>query len=215
MKAELRKQLLEQLPPEFTAQEAKRLLRENYDAPGKLLEGLVHRKELIRLKRGLYVLPENYEPLTAAGSIGQPSYVSFETALAFYGMIPEWVFTIYSVIDGRAFEHTVQNTKYVYRSQRRDLYALGMSSIRLRDRNVLFASPEKALLDSLAAKKLQTASATPGEIYQFVQDDMRIESESLERLKITRLQSMMPLYRNRAPGLFTEALYTIQEGSDE
>lgn len=53
-------------------------------------------KKLIKLKRGLYETNENADPLTIANALLSPSYISFETALAYYGMIPERVYAIKS-----------------------------------------------------------------------------------------------------------------------
>jgi hypothetical protein len=47
--------------------------------------------ELIRLRRGLYVNRRNIDAHCLAGPIYGPSYVSFETALTWHGMIPEAV----------------------------------------------------------------------------------------------------------------------------
>ena len=47
--------------------------------------------ELIPLRRGLYLSDRSVEPLAYASAIYGPSYVSFESALAWCGLIPEWV----------------------------------------------------------------------------------------------------------------------------
>jgi len=206
MKPEIRNILEQQLPPEFTLQEASSVLDSQYRSPEKLLEKLVKNNELLRLKRGLYVLPDQYEPLAAAGSIGRPSYVSFETALAFYELIPERVFHVYSVIDGRPFEHAVSDVRYVYRSQNRELFAKGMTSIKLRNRSVLFATKEKALFDTLAYKSLKTDELSLDDIFKFVEQDLRIERDSLMKFSLDTMDMIAGLYRNRAPFLFTQAL---------
>jgi predicted transcriptional regulator of viral defense system len=55
------------------------------------------RGDIVRLKKGLYVVSDKIsrKPLSReliANHLYGPSYVSFETALAFYGLIPEKVF---------------------------------------------------------------------------------------------------------------------------
>ena len=49
----------------------------------------VKRDNLIRLKRGLYETNKDANQLTIANALLAPSYISFETALAYHGMIPE------------------------------------------------------------------------------------------------------------------------------
>ncbi len=51
---------------------------------------------LIKLKRGLYETNINANPYTIANVLFSPSYISFETALAYYGLIPERVYAIKS-----------------------------------------------------------------------------------------------------------------------
>ena len=51
---------------------------------------------LIKLKRGLYETNKDADPFTIANVLLSPSYISFETALAYYGMIPERVYAIKS-----------------------------------------------------------------------------------------------------------------------
>lgn len=194
------------LPPEFTLSDAAQLLSPEFKAPEKYLESLVLKHKLIRLKRGLYVLAQDYEPLAAAGAIASPSYVSFETALAFYGLIPERSHSILSVIDGRALEHRVGDLLFLYRSQRRDLFAKGMSSVTLNHRNVLISSPEKALLDTLAEKRLKTAGLLPIDVFRFVCESLRIESDAVVKMSVAKLKAMAKLYRNRAPLLLVQAI---------
>lgn len=195
----LLRSIKQELPVEFSTEEALVVLSRDYQAPVKFLKSLVDKGLLIRLKRGVYVLPESYDPTVAAGAIASPSYVSFETALGFYGLLPERVHSVFSVIDGRPRVRHVLGTRFEYRAQRRDLFALGMSSISLQGRNVLFASPEKALLDALAAKALKTKNISSAEIWSFVTEGMRIDDEDILRMRRRKLEEMAPLYRNKAP----------------
>jgi predicted transcriptional regulator of viral defense system len=72
--------------------------------------GLVNRAmksgELVRLQRGLYVLADRYRAqpchsFAVAQALVPGSYISFETALAYHGWIPERVFVTASVVPGR------------------------------------------------------------------------------------------------------------------
>jgi predicted transcriptional regulator of viral defense system len=51
---------------------------------------------IIRLVKGIYETDKNAEPCLLAASILSPSYLSFDWALSFYGLIPERVFAITS-----------------------------------------------------------------------------------------------------------------------
>ncbi len=72
--------------------------------------GLVNRAlkggSLVRIKRGTYTLARSYHshlvhPFTVAQALLPGSYISFETALAHHGWIPEAVFVTASVTPGR------------------------------------------------------------------------------------------------------------------
>ena len=69
-----------------------------YASPKSKLTTLIKSGELIRVKRNLY-LPGNesdYSVMTLANIIYGHSYISFETALSYYNLIPETVYSIMS-----------------------------------------------------------------------------------------------------------------------
>ncbi|MCK4304413.1 MAG: hypothetical protein KAY24_09270 [Candidatus Eisenbacteria sp.] len=64
-----------------------------------LLHRAVRHGEVLRLKRGLFCLNQSYRktplhPFVVAAALHSPSHVSFESALAYHGLIPEAVFQI-------------------------------------------------------------------------------------------------------------------------
>ena len=70
--------------------------------PNEKIRALEKDGQLIRLKRGLYVVSSEVsgEPVNAclcANHIYGPSYVSLQYALRYYGLIPEQVFTVTSM----------------------------------------------------------------------------------------------------------------------
>ena len=67
-----------------------------YKHPRDKLTALLRRKDLVRVKKGLYVFGKDYRhrPFShevLANLIYGPSYISFESALGYYGLIPEKV----------------------------------------------------------------------------------------------------------------------------
>ena len=203
---------LEQLlPPEFTGSEAIDIIKIKYKSPEKSLENWVKTGALIRLKRGLYAFSENFNKIPAAGSIHGPSYISFETALSVYGMIPERVKTIMSVVDGRP---KVQNTpvgRYEYYSQSRPLYSVGMTSRIESGRAYLIATKEKALLDTLERRKLRSKDSYQGKLIEFVIDGLRVDESELEKLSTKKLLKIASFYRNLAPKNFVHELIGLKK----
>ena len=108
---------------------------------------------LIKLRNQYYAFPDNLgTPDFAryvANRIYAPSYISLHSALSFYGMIPEEVvqFTSVTTLKTARFDNPVgtfhyQNVKIPY------FFGYEMK-IMQNGRALLFATPEKALLDLL------------------------------------------------------------------
>jgi hypothetical protein len=111
----------------------------------RIAEKLVAEKFLLRLKKGVYLSafnpPDSFE---IANALYTPSYISLESALNYYGLLPQFPYSVTSVspkkskkllIDEREFEY-VQISDKLYWDFR-------------RDGQTVIASPEKALLDMI------------------------------------------------------------------
>jgi len=107
---------------------------------------------LIQLRRGLYAMEPVWQkmephPFLIANRLQRGSYVSAQSALAFYGLIPEHVPIVTSVGPGRP--ETVRNPfgGFQFNHLARQLL-FGYSQIEVAPKQLAFvASPEKALLD--------------------------------------------------------------------
>ncbi len=102
-----------------------------------------------RIKRGVYICSAN--PPTKfeiANYLWKPSYISFETALSYYGLIPETVYTITSATTKSTKEFNFENQVYKFYQIKKNLF-FGYKPIKIRDSIVLIADKEKALLDYL------------------------------------------------------------------
>lgn len=67
-----------------------------YANPKTKLSRMVKQGEYFQITKGIYETNRNTSGHLLAGSIYGPSYISFEYALAYYGLIPEAVYTITS-----------------------------------------------------------------------------------------------------------------------
>ncbi len=112
----------------------------------------VAKGKVIRLKRGLYTLPETYRkaPLSLrwlANTLYSPSYLSLEYMLSWYDMIPERVATITSVTLLKTALFNNPLGRFAYRTVKKDLF-FGFEEIKDEfGAPILIASPEKAFLD--------------------------------------------------------------------
>ncbi len=107
---------------------------------------------LIQLRRGLYALAPVWRkvdphPFLIANRLQRGSYVSAQSALAFYGIIPEYVPVVTSVGPGRP--ETVRNSlgAFQFNHLAKQLF-FGYAQVEVAPKQLAFvASPEKALLD--------------------------------------------------------------------
>lgn len=102
-----------------------------------------------RIKRGAYIYTAN-PPIKfeIANYLLRPSYISFETALSYHGVIPETVYTITSATTRATKEFDIQHQLYKFYQIKKRLF-FGYKLIKIRNSTVLMADKEKALLDYL------------------------------------------------------------------
>jgi len=113
------------------------------------LETQVHEDFLVRLKNGLYgIKGELPAEETIANALYTPSYISFEYALAYYGILPEAPYSITSATTAPTREFTVDGKVFNYFTIKKEAFT-GYRFIKLRDKSFLIAEPEKALVDYL------------------------------------------------------------------
>lgn len=182
--------------------EFKRLLQIVGDEPvfetGLLLTGAVNpshvRRQLsrwarsgqiYRLRRGLYALAPPYQkvkphPFLIANRMSRGSYVSLQSALAYYGLIPEYVPLVTSVTTARPGRWETPLGVFEFRHLKANLFF----GYRQRDlgsgQTAFIAAPEKALLDLVYL--------TPGGDTPAFLRELRLQN--LERLDLTILRQM-------------------------
>jgi hypothetical protein len=119
------------------------------DRRGKIAR-MIRAGELLQLRRGLYATRRGIHPYCLAASIYGPSYISFETALSFHGLIPDAVHEITSATLKRAQEFENVFGRYRYRTVPRKVYPIGIERITEGGIPFLIASPTKAVCDRIA-----------------------------------------------------------------
>jgi predicted transcriptional regulator of viral defense system len=108
--------------------------------------------KLIQLTKGLYTLAEPYakvspHPFVLANAMKKASYVSLQSALGHFGMIPEYVPAVTSVTTQRPERVETPPGLFLFRHIKKSWFR-GYKQIDLGSRQKAFvATPEKALLD--------------------------------------------------------------------
>ena len=118
------------------------------------LSGWKKKGLVVRLRKGVYVLGKEdriIEPSLyyLANQIFIPSYLSLESALAFYGLIPDFVGQITSVTTRKTCEFKNEFGVFSYQHLKQKCYT-GFDFLKDENNlNTLIAEPEKAIVDFL------------------------------------------------------------------
>lgn len=108
--------------------------------------------KLVQLRRGLYSLAPPYQksiphPFLIANKLVPGAYVSLQSALAYYGMIPEGVPITTSVTTGRPARYQNAFGQFDFRHIQVDWFHSYQLVDLGNDQQAFIATPEKALLD--------------------------------------------------------------------
>jgi len=141
---------------------------------------------LIQLRRGIYILNENDRKVFPsrfffANQIIWPSYVSLESALGHYGLIPEAVKSVTSVTLKKTVRFNNKAGEYIYQHIKPEAFRGYHSFKDEAGLNVFIAEPEKAAVDFFYLN-LGKFKRTTGDIFK---DSYRFQNtEILNRKKI-------------------------------
>ncbi|HCJ65820.1 MAG TPA: hypothetical protein DHV62_00460 [Elusimicrobia bacterium] len=100
-------------------------------------------------KGSLYCLSDNLpNQYLIANRVYEPSYISLDTALSFYGIIPETIYTVTSATTKATREFKINGINFAYCRIKKSVYT-GYKPIKHLNETVLIAEAEKALADYL------------------------------------------------------------------
>jgi len=200
-----------QLPhEEFDYQTLLDILKD-YSRPRDKISDLIRKEVIIRIKKGLYVLGEGYRrrPYSRellANLIYGPSYISLESALQHYGLIPEHVEALTSVTTGRSRKFNTPVGLFIYRQTPLQAFRIGMTRVEMEDRPAfLIATPEKALSDKIREDR-GTGIQSRQQMYAYVVENLRIDVMSLERLRPEAVLQIARGYRSRKIRLLADLI---------
>lgn len=119
-----------------------------------ILKRLLKNEVLLKIERSKYVLKEaKIHDFAIANFVYSPSYISFETALNYHGILSQFPYEILSGTPKKTTKKIINGKSFVYIHLKKDL----IWGYEKKD-GFIIALPEKAFLDQvyLAAKGLKT-----------------------------------------------------------
>lgn len=161
----------------YTTQEILRSL-EGSGNPRHMMRKLVEDGTYTRVVRGLYETDPKTRGFFLAGSIRGPSYLSFEYALHYHDMIPEYVrmFTSATCGTGKVKRYYTPFGNFRHRDIPAETFDLGVTTVEWDGRAFRIATREKAVCDELyVMAPIRSRKDLEGYLY----DDMRIEEEDI------------------------------------
>ena len=160
-----------------------------YKSPKYKVARMENEGEIIRLKKGLFVVTPKVHLQTLskeliANHLYGPSYVSCETALSFYGLIPERVYLTKSMVTKRSKSYSTSMGNFEYISVNEDYFAIGIRQEIVEDKFAfMIATAEKALCDLIISTKgLKIQSMKAMQIY--LEEDLRMDLSSVQDFNI-------------------------------
>ena len=176
-----------------------------YANPMSRIRILIKQGQLIPLIRGLYETDPDTPGHCLAGILYGPSYLSFEYALSFRGLIPEAVRVYTCATFGKRRTkqyHTFYGT-YVYRDVPRAVYPHGIELRMENGYSSQIATSEKALCDQLYSI---SPLGTLRRLEQYLLEDLRLNDESLQHLEREDVITLSGLYGSLNVRLLAEYL---------
>ncbi len=160
------------------------------------------------MHRGIYILAPKYRSeqinvFSLANRMVAGSFVSFETALALHGWIPERVNLMMSVIaKGRtkSFHTPLGDFDYVKVPLRHEDFLKGVTWHMSNDQTFLMANPLRALADYVYLRKIVWTDL------DFLLEGMRIDEENLRSLTTKDFDDISGVHHSKRVLFFLENL---------
>ena len=166
------------------------------------------RKEIIQLKKGLYVAADFFNKnrgdisysFYLANILRMPSYVSSWTALQYYNLTTESIYTITSITPKVTRTYKTKAGTFAYQSVKKELFSdfslvkgtLDSPAVKF---DFFIASPAKALFDLLYFKTHQFRGARFKDIKKLT-EEMRIDIKEISKKDQAAFYAMIKKYLN-------------------
>ena len=168
---------------------------ENYADPIGKTNREIKNGNLFPIVKGLYETDINTPGLFLSAYIYGPSYLSFEYALYYHGLIPEKVTVFTNATFKKQRSNKYQNSfgVFTYRDIPQNAYPYGVKAYINNGYSYIIASPEKALCDRLYIAQPQTSMK---DLKVLIFENLRISEETFLELNFEDLLFLCDKYRS-------------------
>ena len=152
--------------------------------PDEKVSELEQKGFIIRIKRNLYVVSPKVHQVEisselVANHLYGPSYISLDSALSYYGLIPERVYSMRSVCTKlhKQYETQIGHFEFIKVPEKYFPIGIGIEIIN-NSYSFLIATPEKALCDKISTSKnlrIQSVRA----MREYLEEDLRFDMSAL------------------------------------
>ncbi len=165
--------------------------------------------ELVRVKRGLYVLADKFRdnpvhPFALAQQLLPGSYVSAESALSYHGWIPEAVRSVLSISAKRksvSYDHnTLGKFDFKRMTVKPGYFLQAVNRHELQHQVALIAEPMRALLDLVYLRKLHWQGLS------YLLDGLRIDEQAIRAVPSLSITKLLDVYKGKREKEFIEEL---------
>lgn len=166
--------------------------------------------KLIRIKRGLYTDDLKRDSLVIANVCYSPSYISFEYALSFYGLIPEHVsmFTSATFSKKNNKKYQFDAVCFDYRSVPKNVFFKGVNYLYAENgMRYKIATKEKALCDLLYS---MYPVRTIKDLKEMLFENLRIDEEEFYKLNFEFIRNIAYDYHSNTLNILVKLINGVK-----
>lgn len=184
----------------------------HYKAPDMKIKRMSDHGEIIKLTKNLYETEINTPGYLVANAIYTPSYLSFDYALSYYGLIPETVYVYTSATYNKKKKKNYTNAlgTFTYRDVPSQVYPYGINIINEGDYSYVIATPEKAICDKLYTLK---PVKNKKEMKFLLFNDLRIDNAMFKELNFEDLNILCDIYKSTNMKLLKKVIGDFNENN--
>lgn len=176
-----------------------------YKNPKMKIQRMVKNQQIFPIAKGLYETNERVNPFYLSEAIYSPSYISFQTALSEYGLIPERTYAVTCATFNKRKTKRYETPfgKFIYRDIPAKAYPFETMRIEIDGYAYDIATKEKAMCDMLySLTKINSLK----EMESVLIEDLRIDLEELKKLDTDIIDGLSELYSSKNVLLFAKYL---------